>query len=117
MWGSKQAIPSFGLGWRVLFPVYMCVAVLAIALLSATPIEEESQDKASGFKECLTLLGKPFILLSFIGIMCHVGIDVGTNTTAPKILMEHLGMTLAEAGFATSLYFIFRTVGRSRFCH
>lgn len=111
MWGSMQAIPSFGLGWRVLFPVYMCVSVLAIALLSATPIEEESQDKASGFKECLTLLGKPFILLSFIGIMCHVGIDVGTNTTAPKILMEHLGMTLAEAGFATSLYFIFRTVG------
>ena len=43
--------------------------------------------------------------------MCHVGIDVGTNTTAPKILMERLGMDLAEAGFATSLYFIFRTAG------
>ena len=39
------------------------------------------------------------------------GIDVGTNTTAPKILMERLGMTLADAGFATSLYFIFRTAG------
>ena len=36
----------------------------------------------------IALLGKPFILLCFIGIMCHVGIDVGTNTTAPKILME-----------------------------
>ena len=43
--------------------------------------------------------------------MCHVGIDVGTNTTAPKILIERLGMTLADAGFATSLYFIFRTIG------
>lgn len=43
--------------------------------------------------------------------MCHVGIDVGTNTTAPKILIERLGMTLADAGFATSLYFIFRTAG------
>jgi fucose permease len=43
--------------------------------------------------------------------MCHVGIDVGTNTTAPKLLMERVGMTLTEAGFATSLYFIFRTVG------
>ena len=43
--------------------------------------------------------------------MCHVGIDVGTNTTAPKILMERLGMTLDEASFATSLYFIFRTIG------
>ena len=111
LWGSMQALPTFGLGWRVLFPVYMCVAVLAIVLLSATPIEEEKQDKASGFKECLNLLGKPFILLSFIGIMCHVGIDVGTNTTAPKILIERLDMTLAEAGFATSLYFIFRTIG------
>ena len=51
------------------------------------------------------------VLLSFIGIMCHVGIDVGTNTTAPKILMERLGYSLNEAAFATSLYFIFRTVG------
>jgi fucose permease len=43
--------------------------------------------------------------------MCHVGIDVGTNTTAPKILQERLGMTLNDAAFATSLYFIFRTIG------
>ena len=111
MWGATQTIPTFGLGWRVLFPMYMVIAVLAIVLLGSTPIEEEQPDKASGFKACLVLLGKPFILLSFIGIMCHVGIDVGTNTTAPKILIERLGMTLAEAGFATSLYFIFRTIG------
>ena len=111
MWGAMQAIPTFGLGWRVLFSVYMVIAVFAIVLLGLTPIEEEKPDKASGFKACFSLLGKPFILLSFIGIMCHVGIDVGTNTTAPKILMERLDMTLAEAGFATSLYFIFRTVG------
>ena len=108
MWGATQAMPTFGLGWRVLFPVYMVIAVL---WLGATPIEEEKPDKASGFVSCLKLLGSPFILLCFLGIMCHVGIDVGTNTTAPKILMERLGMTLDEAGFATSLYFIFRTLG------
>ena len=111
MWGATQAMPSFGLGWRVLFPVYMVIAVIAILWLGATPIEEEKQDKASGFADCVKLLGTPFIMLCFIGIMCHVGIDVGTNTTAPKILMERLGMTLDEASFATSLYFIFRTVG------
>lgn len=43
--------------------------------------------------------------------MCHVGIDVGTNTVAPKILMERLGIGLDEAGFATMLYFVFRTLG------
>ena len=111
MWGATQAIPEFGMGWRVLFPVYMVVAVIAILWLAATPIEEEKPDKASGFASCLRLLGHPFILLCFLGIMCHVGIDVGTNTTAPKILMERLEMTLDEAGFATSLYFIFRTLG------
>ena len=111
MWGATQAMPEFGLGWRVLFPVYMVVAVIAILWLAATPIEEEKPDKASGFASCLRLLGHPFILLCFLGIMCHVGIDVGTNTTAPKILMERLEMTLDEAGFATSLYFIFRTLG------
>ncbi len=111
LWGALQTIPSFGLGWRVLFPIYMVAAVVAIFLLAATPIREEQPDKASGFGDSLRLLGRPFILLSFLGIMCHVGIDVGTNTTAPKILMERLGMTLGEAGFATSLYFIFRTAG------
>lgn len=112
MWGATQAIPSMGLGWRVLFPVYMVIAVIAILLLGATTIHETKEEgQPSTFGECLALLGKPFILLCFIGIMCHVGIDVGTNTTAPKILMERLGMTLADAGFATSLYFIFRTAG------
>ena len=111
MWGATQAIPTFGLGWRVLFPIYMVVAVIAVLWLSSTPIEEEKPDKASSFADCLRLLGQPFILLCFIGIVCHVGIDVGTNTTAPKLLMERVGLTLEEASFATSLYFIFRTAG------
>ena len=111
MWGATHAIPQFGLEWRVLFPVYMTIAVVAILWLGATPIEEEAQDRASGFAQCLRLLGRPFILLCFVGIMCHVGIDVGTNATAPKLLMEKLGMTLDESSWATSLYFIFRTAG------
>lgn len=111
MWGAMHAIPEFGLGWRVLFPVYMIIAIVAVLWLGSVKIEEEPQDKPSGFFDCICLLAKPFVLMSFLGIMCHVGIDVGTNATAPKILMERLGMTLETAGFATSLYFIFRTAG------
>ena len=112
MWGSTHAIPDLGLGWRVLFPIYMVFAFLAMMGLSAAPIVEKPiEGKPSTFKECFSLLGNPFILLCFVGIMCHVGLDVGTNTTAPKILMERLGWTLNEAAFATSLYFIFRTIG------
>ena len=112
MWGATAVLPSFGLGWRVLFPIYGIIGILASVLLLITPIpREQVADKASGFVDCFKLLGRPVVLLSFLGIMCHVGIDVGTNTTAPKLLMERVGMTLTEAGFATSLYFIFRTIG------
>lgn len=110
-WGATTLLPTFGMGWRVLFLIYAVISMLSIAILGATPISEERPDKASGILECLKLIGKPFILLCFIGIMCHVGIDVGTNTIAPKIIMERLGLPLEEAGFATGLYFIFRTAG------
>ncbi len=111
-WGATAAMPSFGLGWRVLFPVYMVIGILASVLLAVTPIDRETvTGKASSFMECVKLLKEPIVLFSFLGIMCHVGIDVGTNTTAPKLMMEQLGIPLAEAGAATSLYFLFRTFG------
>ena len=111
MWGAMGILPSLGLGWRALFVIYLVMGIFATLLLAGTPIEEEPVGQASSVSSCLRLLGKPVVLLSFIGIMCHVGIDVGTNTTAPKILMERLGYSLNEAAFATSLYFIFRTLG------
>lgn len=115
-WGAIAAIPTFGLDWRVLFAIYFVVGLLATLLLFATPIhEEKAQQMTDGigkqFANSFALLGKPIVLISFLGIMCHVGIDVGTNTTAPKLLMERLGMSLNDAAFATSLYFIFRTIG------
>ena len=112
MWGATAAIPNLGLNWRVLFAIYLVVGLFSTLLLAITPIHEEKREgKASTFVECFKLLGTPIVLFSFLGIMCHVGIDVGTNTSAPKILMERLGMSLNDAAFATSLYFIFRTVG------
>ena len=112
MWGATAAIPTFGYNWRILFAIYLIIGTIATVMLWSTHIEETPiEGKASGFAACLKLLGRPIVLLSFFGIVCHVGIDVGTNTTAPKLLMERLGMSLNEAAFATSLYFIFRTVG------
>ena len=116
-WGYKALIPTFGLDWRVLFAIYFVVSVVATVMLWTTSIEgdekaaEQLPSVGTQFVNCFRLLGEPVVLLSFLGIMCHVGIDVGTNTTAPKLLIERTGMTLDEAGFATSLYFIFRTLG------
>lgn len=102
---------TFG-DWKYLFPIFMVIAILATLFLGATSIkEQEESGKNSTVKQCLALLGNKTILFSFIGIMCHVGIDVGTNVTAPKILMERLSSGLEDAGYATSIYFLFRTIG------
>lgn len=121
MWGATQVIPSLGLGWRILFPLYMLIGLLATILLYATDIKEEIQKEGAHakrkgvvwceFMDALRLLGNRTVLLCFIAIIAIVGLDVGINTTAPKVLMERLSMTLDQAAFATSLYFIFRTVG------
>lgn len=98
--------------WKHLFPIFMVMAVLATLWLGLTSIkEEETSGKSSTLAQCFALLADKTILLSFLGIICHVGIDVGINVTAPKILMERTGMPLADAGFATSHYFLFRTIG------
>ena len=63
MWGATAALPSFGLGWRVLFPVYGIIGAAATLLLAGTSIQRELvSEKASGFADCLKLLGKPFVL-------------------------------------------------------
>ena len=121
MWGATQTIPSLGLGWRVLFPIYMVIGIVASLLLAVTAIPKDAMDDAAqndeqksigrDYVDTFKLLGNRYILFCFFGIMCHVGIDVGTNVTAPKLLQEYAAMTLNDAAFATSLYFIFRTVG------
>ena len=98
--------------WTLLYIVFLVMAVIATAYLWTTKIEEPTAEtKSSGFVECLKLLGDSTVFLLFLGIVAHVGIDVGVNTAVPKIIMERLGLPLDEAAFATSVYFLFRTIG------
>lgn len=108
---AAWALIKFG-DWKLLFLIFAVVAVIAAIWLFFTKIEEKPvEGKQSTFAECFALLGDKTILLLFLGIMAHVGTDVGVNTTAPKLLIERLGMPLSEAGYATSVYFLFRTIG------
>lgn len=106
------AAVSWG-NWKLLFLIFLVIAVIACVLLGMTHIDESSsvETKSSTFGECFALLANKVVLISFLGIICHVGIDVGLNLTAPKLLMERLDMTLTGAGLATSVYFLFRTIG------
>ena len=108
---ASWASVRFG-NWQLLYPIFLAFALIATVYLSLTKIEEEiPKDKSSNFVQCLKLLGDGTVLLLFLGIVAHVGIDVGVNTCVPKIMMERLGLPLEQAGIATSIYFLFRTFG------
>lgn len=107
---AAWAVIRFG-DWKMLFPIFAVIGVIAVIALNFTKVKEMPVEHQSTFGECFALLKDSSILLLFLGIMMHVGIDVGVNTTAPKLLIERTGMALAQAGYATSIYFLFRTVG------
>ena len=113
-WGAT--VGAFGLGWRVLYPIYLCIGVLATLLLFGTRIKEEpaaqeQKSVAQQFAGAFALLKNPFVLFCFLAIICHVGIDVGTSITAPKILMERTGIGLNEAAIIGTIYFVAKAAG------
>ena len=99
--------------WRmILFPLFSAICLLVVVLLFITKVDEpKAENKSTSFRASFALLGDVTVLFLFLGIMAHVGLDVGLNTTAPKLLIEKFNIPLADAGFATSFYFIFRTIG------
>lgn len=98
--------------WTILYWGFLVMAIIATAYLWAVKVDEPSVEaKNSSFIDTVKLLGDSTVFLFFLGIVAHVGIDVGVNTAAPKIIMERLGFTLDQAAYATSVYFLFRTIG------
>ena len=98
--------------WYLAFPCLGAITLLSGLWLFLTPIErEEPQETTVTVASTFGLLRNPTMLLLFLGIFFVVGIDVGTNFTSSKILIQRFGWSLAEAGVAPQVYFICRTVG------
>lgn len=108
---ATQAAIYYG-NWKLLFVIFAVIDLIAILYLLKTNIQESTEKRqTSSFSQCLQLLGNTLIVLFFLGILVHVGIDVGINITAPKLLQERAGLSLSDAGYVISLYFFLRTIG------
>ena len=98
--------------WRWIFPVYALTTLLAMAWVTwSIPNDKQPEGQSSNFASTCSLCRNRVVLMLLIGIVCIVGIDVGLNTSIPKLLMERLAMPLEEAGLGSSLYFAARTAG------
>lgn len=104
------AVSVFG-KWQYLFPIFAFITILSGLWLLITPIAEIQEEKASGIGQTFTLLNDKTILLLFLGIVFVVGTDVGMNTVTPKLLIERCGMSVADSGMGSSVYFALRTIG------
>lgn len=98
--------------WEKSFYVYTAITLLSFLWLLMTNIEEKDYQKATtGFAATIGLLKDKNVLLSFIGILCIVGLDVGMNTMTPKLLIERVGLAKEAATYGSSWYFAARTIG------
>jgi MFS transporter, FHS family, L-fucose permease len=98
--------------WQYIFPIYAVITLISTIWLMSTSIEKEAYtNNTSSFASIFGILGDKTILLLFLGIVFVVGVDVGMNTVAPKILLERCGMNSIDAGYGPSMYFAFRTFG------
>lgn len=98
--------------WQYLFPIYAAVTfVSAVWLMSVKIPEEAITGGEATLSGTFMLLKDKTILLLFLGIFFVVGVDVGVNTVAPKLMMERAGWLVEKAGLASSVYFVCRTAG------
>lgn len=98
--------------WQYLFPIFALLTLLSTLWLMVVHIrEEEPEQAASSWGATFGLLKDRTIFLLFLGIVFVVGVDVGTNMVATKLLMERCGFTEIESAVGPSTYFAFRTIG------
>ena len=106
------AVTGSFLGWKMIFPIYAAISLLALVWLWLTPIAEQKVASADiSIGHTFSLLKDKYIVAFFIGILVLVGVDVGMGITFPKLLMERCNLPLTDAGMGNSIYFFARTVG------
>lgn len=98
--------------WQYLFPIFALLTVISMGwLMMVTVREEEPERVTSSWGATFGLLKDRTICILFLGIIFVVGVDVGMNMVAPKLLKEWCGFTVAASGVGASVYFAFRTIG------
>ena len=99
--------------WKLIFPIYAVISILAVIWLQSIKIEESKPDKAPAtLKSVFALLKNPFILIMVFAIFFMVGFDVTMNTSIANYLSMRFSISIENASFGISLYFLALMLGR-----
>ncbi len=104
--------------WKLLFPLYGALTLLAAVWLALAPIARESASAAGqgagagrSFVDAVRLLANPYILAMVGGIFFSVAADVGFGLAIPDYLKKVFEVDVNKAGMGPTVYFISKTLG------
>ena len=102
--------------WKLLFPLYGALTVVAALWLWFTSIPDErggtrsSASATTTFGSCLAMLKHPYVLAMTVGILFSVGADVGFAVAIPEYLKNVYKVSLDKAGMGPTVYFVAKTL-------
>ena len=105
--------------WKLLFPLYGVLTILAAIWLLVTKIPDErdevkvkgeGEQRTTSFSSCLAMLRNPYVAAMTVGIFFSVGADVGFSCTIPEYLKSVYKVDLNTAGMGPTVYFIAKTI-------
>ncbi len=99
--------------WKIIFPIYAILSVLAALWLSSVKIEESKPDKEPAtLKTVLRLFKVKYIVVMLLSVFFMVGFDVAINSNIANFLSTRFSINLETASMGISVYFAALMVGR-----
>ena len=107
------AIARYTGNWKLIFPLYAILSVLAAIWLSSVKIEESKPEKEPAtLKTVLKLFKVKYIVVMILSIFFMVGFDVAINSNIANFLSTRFSIELETASLGISIYFAALMVGR-----
>ena len=107
------ALASYTGNWRLIFPIYAGLSLVAVAWLYSVSITETQPVKAPAtFGSVLSLLKKRYVVIMIIATFLIVGFDVGMNSNISTFLVHRFPISIETASLGISIYFASLVAGR-----
>ncbi|NJM16956.1 MAG: sugar MFS transporter [Bacteroidales bacterium] len=102
-----MAAKYFDKDWKVLFPIYSVILLVAIIYLKSTKIEEKKDENSqpASLASCLKLLSNRYVLAMVIGIFLYVGSEVSLSAKLPNYLEHKFNFDIQKLGLWGTLFF------------
>jgi fucose permease len=101
------AAKYWGLDWKLLFPIYSGIILIATIYLLSTKIDEKKDENSSpaSFRSVLSLLKNPYVFFMVLAIFLYVGAEVSMSAKLPNYLEHKFNFDIKSLGLWGTLFF------------